>query len=116
MNLDYLIDILKKGYSYEMLTDEGEPYVVLQAPNKYMITAGMIITKLLEDNIKLLQDVQQWQGIAVEAHTDNDRLMTKLTELQNALDSERGEGGNPEEISLRPGTQFDADSDRGPLQ
>jgi len=62
MQLNQLVHILKNGYAYQAVNEDGESYQVLVAPNKHMIKAAGSITQLAaalarstEDNAKLFE-------------------------------------------------------------
>lgn len=77
MQLDSLINILKNGYNYNV--DGPEPEHRLVPPNKFTIHAAVVITKLAEDNQKLMAALQQWQTIATEAHLTCEQMTQAQT-------------------------------------
>lgn len=80
MTPTHLIKVLKQGNSYTITPPDGEPYNVLEPPNKYMLAAarvieGMIIEldKQVKINLQLQKYVNKYFQTKEqdECHTEN---------------------------------------------
>jgi hypothetical protein len=85
MNIQQLLHHLKHGYSYTATNEGGEPYQVLNPPNKYMIQAAKIIEKVLPEIEQLTKQAIHSREMLWQAHADCERLTKELNDAQKTI-------------------------------
>ena len=94
MNIQQLLHHLKHGYGYTATQESGEPFQVLNPPNKYMLQAAKVLEQVLPELERLNQLAIQNSQLAAQAFADCERLAKELNDAQKTIQDQLRNSNN----------------------